>query len=244
LFLSGTATDEPGSARQSVALEPSSKSILNFALASWTEFYFPPGSIVAGPAVLIFMRDSSSERTKRAPFRRFLAPLAAFIPMAKTKDWPRVRKGLNGSGQTTWIVDLRPHGKRLYFPSKDAALGEAEIQRTRLQNEGLEGFEFTLDQRTDALAALTLLAGSSLSLTQAAKIAVEFHGIQTSGISLNDAVAALLKAKSKRSERYRKDLRLKLARPRLRPARSRAAWAAWEQRGLGKAASLNRVLEN
>jgi integrase len=159
---------------------------------------------------LIFMRDSSSERTKRAPFRRFLAPLAAFIPMAKTKDWPRVRKGLNGSGQTTWIVDLRPHGKRLYFPSKDAALGEAEIQRTRLQNEGLEGFEFTLDQRTDALAALTLLAGSSLSLTQAAKIAVEFHGIQTSGISLNDAVAALLKAKSKRSERYKKDLRLKL----------------------------------
>src|SRR6516162_3801239 len=98
----------------------------------------------------------------------------------------------------------------MYFPSKDAALGEAQIQRTRLQNEGLEGFEFTLDQRTDALAAMTVLAGSGLSLTQAAKIAVEFHGIQTSGISLNDAVAALLKAKSKRSERYKKDLRLKL----------------------------------
>jgi hypothetical protein len=77
-----------------------------------------------------------------------------------------VRKGLNGSGQTTWIVDLRPHGKRMYFPSKDAALGEAQIQRARLQNEGLEGFEFTLDQRTDALAALTVLAGSGLSLTQ------------------------------------------------------------------------------
>ena len=57
---------------------------------------------------------------------------------------------------------------------------------------------------------MTVLAGSGLSLTQAAKIAVEFHGIQTSGISLNDAVAALLKAKSKRSERYKKDLRLKL----------------------------------
>jgi hypothetical protein len=78
----------------------------------------------------------------------------------------------------------------MYFPSKDAALGEAQIQRTRLQNEGLEGFEFTLEERTDALAALTVLAGSGLSLTQAAKIAVEFHGIQTSGISLNDAVAA------------------------------------------------------
>src|SRR5205807_476667 len=103
-----------------------------------------------------------------------------------------------------------PHGKRMYFPSKDAALGEAQIQRIRLRKEGLEGFEFSLDQRTDALAAMTVLAGSGLSLTQAAKIAVEFHGVQTSVISLNDAVAALLKAKSKRSERYKKDLRLKL----------------------------------
>jgi hypothetical protein len=56
--------------------------------------------------------------------------------------------------------------------------------------------------------AMAVLAGSSLSLTQAAKIAMEFHGIRTSGIALNDAVAALLKTKSKRSERYKKDLRL------------------------------------
>jgi integrase/recombinase XerD len=109
-----------------------------------------------------------------------------------------------------WEVDLRPHGKRKYFSSKDAALGEAQIQRTRLRNEGLEGFEFTLDQRTDAKMAMAVLAGSGLSLTQAAKIAMEFHGIRTSGIALNDAVAALLNSKSKRSERYKKDLRLKL----------------------------------
>jgi len=109
-----------------------------------------------------------------------------------------------------WEVDLRPHGKRKYFSSKDAALGEAQIQRTRLRNEGLEGFEFTLEQRTDAKMAMAVMAGSGLSLTQAAKIAMEFHGIRTSGIALNDAVAALLKTKSKRSERYKKDLRLKL----------------------------------
>jgi len=54
-----------------------------------------------------------------------------------------------------WEVELRPHGKRKYFSSKDAALGEAQIQRTRLHIEGLEAFEFTLDQRTDALAAMT-----------------------------------------------------------------------------------------
>jgi hypothetical protein len=53
-----------------------------------------------------------------------------------------------------WEVDLRPHGKRKYFSSKDAALGEAQIQRTRLRNEGLEGFEFTLEQRTDAKMAM------------------------------------------------------------------------------------------
>jgi hypothetical protein len=75
-----------------------------------------------------------------------------------------------------WVVDLRPHGKRKYFSSRDAADGEAQIQRTRLRNEGMEGFEFNLDQRTDARAAITVLAGSGLSLTQAARIAVEFHG--------------------------------------------------------------------
>jgi hypothetical protein len=61
--------------------------------------------------------------------------------------------------------------QRNYFSSKDATLGEAQIQRTRLRNEGLEGFEFTLDQRTDAKMAMAVLAGSGPSLTQAAKIA-------------------------------------------------------------------------
>jgi hypothetical protein len=105
-----------------------------------------------------------------------------------------------------WEVDLRPHGKRKYFSSKEAALGEAQIQRTLLRNEGLEGFEFTLDQRTDAKMATAVLAGSGFSLSQAAKIAMEFHGIRTSGIALTDAVAALLETKSKRSERYKKRL--------------------------------------
>jgi len=40
-----------------------------------------------------------------------------------------------------------------------------------LRNEGLEGFEFTFDQRTDAKMAMAALAASGLSLTQAAKIA-------------------------------------------------------------------------
>ena len=44
-----------------------------------------------------------------------------------------------------------------------------------------EIFEFTLDQRLDAKIAMAVLTGSGLSLTQAAKIAVEFHGIRASG---------------------------------------------------------------
>jgi hypothetical protein len=109
---------------------------------------------------------------------------------------------------TASAEDWRPSGRISRSVSPSAALGEAQIQRTRLRNEGLEGFEFTIEQRTDAKMAMAVLAGSSLSLTQAAKIAMEFHGIRTSGIALNDAVAALLKTKSKRSERYKKDLRL------------------------------------
>jgi hypothetical protein len=75
--------------------------------------------------------------------------------MAKTKDRPRVRKGCNGAGLTSWIVDLRPYGKRKYFSSKDAAVGEAQIQRIRLRKEGLEGFEFTLDQRSPGFTRRT-----------------------------------------------------------------------------------------
>ena len=60
-------------------------------------------------------------------------------------------------------IGLRPHGKRKYFLSKHAALGEAQIQRTRLRNEGLKGFEFTLEQRTDAKMAMAVLAGNCLS---------------------------------------------------------------------------------
>jgi integrase/recombinase XerD len=109
-----------------------------------------------------------------------------------------------------WIVDLRPHGKRKYFSSRDAADGEAQIQRTRLLNEGQEGLEFSPDQRADARAAMTILSGSGLSLAQAARIAMEFHGVRTSGTSVEQAITDLLRTKAKKSQRYQKDIRLKL----------------------------------
>ena len=79
-------------------------------------------------------------------------------PPKKKSEWHR---------RDVWEVDLRPHDKRKYFSPKDTALGEAQIQRTGLRNEGLEGFEFTFEQRTDAKMPMAVLAGSCLSLTQA-----------------------------------------------------------------------------
>ena len=41
-----------------------------------------------------------------------------------------------------WEVDLRPHGERKYFSSKDAAPGGSANPANRLHREGLEGFKF------------------------------------------------------------------------------------------------------
>jgi hypothetical protein len=52
-----------------------------------------------------------------------------------------------------WEVDLRPHASAMM------QLGEAQIRRTRLRIEGLEGFEFTLDQRDGYRALATIDSG-------------------------------------------------------------------------------------
>ena len=113
------------------------------------------------------------------------------MPQIK-KAWPRIRKVDNGEGRTSYSIDLRPHGPRKYFATEAQAKGEAQIQRIRLMNEGAESFQFSSEQRTDARAALHILEGTGLSLLQAARIARDFHGLQTSGRLVRDAVQALL----------------------------------------------------
>jgi hypothetical protein len=54
-FLSRTATDEPGSARESVALEPSSNSIFQVGASLIKGFHFTPSRHCRGTVVLIFM---------------------------------------------------------------------------------------------------------------------------------------------------------------------------------------------
>src|SRR5262245_54667188 len=58
------------------------------------------------------------------------------------KDWPSLRKSRNSAGEMFSEVDLRPHGERKYFSSKDAAPGGSANPVNRLHREGLEGFEF------------------------------------------------------------------------------------------------------
>ena len=76
-----------------------------------------------------------------------------------------------------WEVELRPHGKRKYFSSKDAALG-AQIQPVCTEKDWKASSLLWTSELTP-LAAMTVLADSGLSLTQAPRSTVEFHGIQT-----------------------------------------------------------------
>ena len=45
------------------------------------------------------------------------------------KSWPRVRASKNGAGEESWVVDLRPHGKREYYPSRQEAEDAAHVAR-------------------------------------------------------------------------------------------------------------------
>ena len=93
---------------------------------------------------------------------RRLPPIGALERLAPHK------RSRSGVGEMFCEADSRQ--AQLLFVQGCHSRGSA-IQRTRLRNEGLEGFEFTFDQRTDAKMAMAVLAGSGLSLTQAAKIA-------------------------------------------------------------------------
>jgi len=62
-----------------------------------------------------------------------------------------------------------------------------------LHREGLEGFEFTLARRTDALVAMTALPDSALSLTQAPRSPWNFAASRQIHFSL-DVTCALNEA--------------------------------------------------
>ena len=71
------------------------------------------------------------------------------------KSWPRVRASKNGAGVESWVVDLRPHGKRKYYPSRQEAETAAHVARAqRERGKGLvTSAVFSKRQIFDAQAA-------------------------------------------------------------------------------------------
>jgi uncharacterized protein YbcV (DUF1398 family) len=85
------------------------------------------------------------------------------------KSWPRVRASKNGAGVESWVVDLRPHGKRKYYPSRQEAESAAHVARAqRERGKGLvTSAVFSKRQILDAQAAFNLLKDTNVTLTEA-----------------------------------------------------------------------------
>ena len=83
------------------------------------------------------------------------------------KSWPRVRASRNGAGEESWVVDLRPHGKREYYASRREA--EAAAHVARMQHERgkvLVSAVLSKRQILDAQVAFSLLKGINVTLTE------------------------------------------------------------------------------
>jgi hypothetical protein len=83
------------------------------------------------------------------------------------KSWPRVRASKNGSGSECWVVDLRPYGKRQYYPLRQEA--EAAAHVARIQHERvkvLASAALSKRQILDAQVAFKLLKGTNVTLTE------------------------------------------------------------------------------
>jgi integrase len=132
-----------------------------------------------------------------------LLPSLAMNKPKKREPWPRIRKTLN-HGMPTFTVDARIAGKgeRRFFQTRQEAVGWAQIQRVRRQNEGGRSF----DDRE--------LAAYGLTISDAIKFTLDHYRRQTASAPLESAVNALIEGKkgTGRSERYCNDLRLRLGR--------------------------------
>jgi hypothetical protein len=62
------------------------------------------------------------------------------------KSWPRVRASKNGFGLECWVVDLRPVGKRRYYPRLKIlkALSKRQILDAQVAFNLLKGTKVTL----------------------------------------------------------------------------------------------------
>jgi integrase len=88
----------------------------------------------------------------------------------RTKQWPRIYKQFNRSGQPTYYVDLRAvNGGRPGFPTSEEAQTRAEQARIQRDNEGAAAFALSLDVRVDAAKAHEILSPHGVSILDVAK---------------------------------------------------------------------------
>jgi hypothetical protein len=92
----------------------------------------------------------------------------AKMPVIK-KSWPRIRPSKNGAGVESWEVDLRPHGKREYYPTRKEAKAAARIARVQHERGKVLVTSAALSKRQilDAQVAFNLLKGTNVTLTEA-----------------------------------------------------------------------------
>ena len=122
---------------------------------------------------------------------------------SKRQPWPLVRKTSN-HGKVIYLCDARikGRGERRFFNNREEAEGWALTQRVKRQNDGHKAF----DDRD--------LAAYGWNAQDAIRFALEHLAKQSASVPLEFAMNALIDAKTAtgRSERYCRDLRLRLGR--------------------------------
>ncbi len=111
-------------------------------------------------------------------------------------------------------IPARLSGVRQFrqFPTVEAAEEWASFQSRGIAEHGRRHFVLTPQQRDDAIDALTLLDGTSLTLVEAAKLARNAYHPPAGGITVADAIGKLLGEKDAENLRDRsvRDLKNRL----------------------------------
>jgi integrase len=117
----------------------------------------------------------------------------------------KARKLPNGKWQLNVIAKLSESGKRerLEFPNQAAAVAKAEELRCRRDNLATAGGGLTTAQILDAISALEILGERSITLTEAAQIAMKAAKARLQSITFKDLFAqfALIKKNKSLSQR-------------------------------------------
>jgi integrase len=113
----------------------------------------------------------------------------------------------SGQWRVNVIAKLSPGGarERRFFPNQAAALAYIEELKCRRDNLGMAPALSTA-QLLDAVSAFEVLAGHSITLTQAAYTALEVAQARICSIALKDLFARFKLAKKDKSAAYRRDI--------------------------------------